>query len=153
MKEKKQALKRVFSIILMITLSFGAMSCYGEKASEETIEKKKVFTKTIDDSQLELGKALTNPNGIDEAAVEAILKRIKDARTAYDDLKDGGASWLDIGKGAMGGIMGRTLVHGVRSVISLYLPGPIGMGLTWGLSLLLGGSGTGRKEEDKPDIK
>lgn len=151
-KHKQKALLRLLSVTLFISLSMGMVSCMKSNSSAETKEKTKQFTVRIDDAQLELGKALSNPNGIDQKAVDSALAKIQAARLAYDELKDSGASWYDIGQGALGGIMGRTAVHALRAAVMAYFTGPLGVIVSSGLGMLLGGSGTARKEEDELDL-
>ena len=146
----KKPLKHLIGVLFFITLSFGTISCMQNGENADIQAKAAELTKELDSLQLILGKLLSDPNGIDKEAVSATMKEIVDTREAYEDLKNSGASWYDIGKGALGGVLGRTVVHGLRAAIMAYFPGPIGAGIAGLLGMALGGSVSTRKEEETP---
>lgn len=143
---KKIAVTRILSIILFLAVSFSLVSCFEDDQNKEKEGKVKELTQKTDAAQLKLGKLLTNPEGIDQKAVEDTLKTINETSKALADLKDSGGSWYDIGKGALGGVFGRTLLHAVRAALVAFLPTSGGGVIASLLGLALGGSGTGDKK-------
>jgi hypothetical protein len=141
-------MKKTISILLLIAMSFMTIGCMESKADAETQAKSKEVTQSIDALQMQLGKILSNPDGIDQKAYADTMVKIADARQALVELKASGASWFTIGKGALGGVLGRTALHGVRALIIAFIPGSIGVGITSLLSLVLGGSAASAKKED-----
>ena len=95
----------------------------------------------------------TNPDGIDKKGFEETTQKIREVSESLSDLKDSGGSWFDIGKGAVGGIFGRTLLHGLRGLLVAYLPGGLGSVAIAGLGLFLGGSSGKDKKTAKPNKK
>lgn len=153
---KKQAITRLVSILLIMSLSIGLVSCYGETVDTEKEIKTKEFTVKIDALESKLKKLLTDPNASDPEKVQETLKTIletnqalQDAKQALVDLKASGGSWYDIGKGALGGIFGRTLLHAVRTALIAFFPGSAGGGLAMMLTMILGGSGPGADNKKK----
>ena len=144
---KKQSITRLLSIILFLGLSFGLMSCLEQSDDPEKEVKVKELTEKTDAAQLKLGKLLTSPDGIDQKAVQETLQSIAETSKALSDLKDSGGSWYDIGKGALGGVFGRTLLHAVRAALIAFFPASGGGMIAGVLGLALGGSGTGRKKD------
>lgn len=140
---KKQAITKLLSIILFLGLSFGLVSCLETKQDPEKELKSKELTAKTDALHLKLGKLMADPNGINPKAVEETLKSIRDTTQALSDLKSNGGSWYDIGKGALVGVFGRTLLHTLRTALIAFFPVSGGGGIAGLIGMALGGSGTG----------
>ncbi len=144
---KKQAITRLLSITLFLGLSFGLISCLGQADNPEKEEKIQELTMKVDAAELQLLQLLTSPNGIDKEAVQDTLKSMRETNQAILDLKETGGSWWDIGKGALGGVFGRTLLHAARAALIAFFPATAGGGIASVFGLMLGGSGTGGKKD------
>ncbi len=142
-------MKRLILTILLSVVLFSGIGCAESKASEEVQEKAKVLALKLDSLQLQLGKIITDPKGIDKLAFEETSKQIREVQESYNELKASGASWFDIGRGAVGGVLGRTALHGLRALLMLYLPAGLGGIAIRGLSLILGGSGSATDKDKK----
>ena len=125
-------------------MGFGCISCLGGENTPEKQEKVKVLEMKVDAAYAELGKVITEKEATPEA-IQTATKAVREANDALDAVKDSGGSWWDIGKGALGGVFGRTILHAARMAIVAYFPGTIGTAVAGILGMSLGGSGAARK--------
>ncbi len=140
--------KFIISTLLICSL-FAVVGCGSSENKAEIEAKTKELTVKMDAFQLQIGKILTDPKGIDQKALKDTLALAADTRAAISDLSDSGANWYDITQGALGGLLGRSALHGVRALIMAYLPGPVGTGIVTLLGMVLGGSSHGTEDKKK----
>ncbi len=144
---KKHTITRLLSITLFLALSIGLVSCLGAESDPQKEGKVKELTLKVQAAEIQLVDLLTNPNGVDKKAVQDTLQSMRETNQALLDLKESGGSWWDIGKGALGGVFGRTLLHAAKAALVAFFPATAGGGIASLFGFLLGGSGPTRKEE------